>query len=185
MVTAEQAVPVNLIIGVLTARKEALAAVIPVLEQHFGGVDCQAGPFPFSVTDYYNRELGIPVQRYFFSFERLIGPADLVAIKHACSEIEDLFRQTGDRRVNLDPGYMDYYKIVLASFKVGGYKIYLGQGVYADMTLMYTRGRFIPFDWGFPDFKAGTYNQLFLKIRTLYKKKLKNSSSSHSVGQQP
>ena len=73
------------------------------------------------------------------------------------------------RRVNIDPGYMDYYKIVLASFKEGPQKIYLGEGVYADPILLFYEGEYVPFQWTFPDFKAGIYAEDFRAIRALYK----------------
>ncbi|MFC1852467.1 DUF4416 family protein [candidate division CSSED10-310 bacterium] len=169
-----QVSPVNVIVGVLTAFPALIDDLLPHLEQHLGAVDYQTPPFPFTVTDYYHREMGSPLKRYFLSFEPLIYPDQIASIKLRTSSVEDIFRQNSSRLINLDPGYMDYHKVVLASYKSGGYKIYLQQGVYGDMTLFYSKGRFQPFSWSFPDFIQGTYNQTFLKIRSLYKQKLRS-----------
>lgn len=169
----EPVIPVNMIIGVLCGQAEVTHKAISVMQESFGAIDYKSETFPFTVTDYYSQEMGYCLKRLFVSFDELIDPSQIVQIKKETTAIEDSYRINGNRIINLDPGYMDYHKIVLASYKFGGYKIYLGQNVYGDMTLFYSKGRFIPFEWSFPDFKEGIYNKLFLNIRINYKKKLK------------
>jgi hypothetical protein len=79
------------------------------------------------------------------------------------------------RRVNLDPGIMDYDKFVLASAKYNGQKVYLDRGIWADLTLHYEKGRFDPYPWSFPDFKSRIYDGAFMEIRQLYKKQRKKA----------
>ncbi len=69
---------------------------------------------------------------------------------------------------------MDYHKIVLASAKFGGQKIYIGKGIYADMTLWYEKGHYKSFPWTFLDFKDGLYEKVFLRIREIYKGQNRN-----------
>ncbi|MBN2385008.1 DUF4416 family protein [bacterium] len=175
---------VKLIMGLLIGPDQKIERCSPALHDAFGQVDYVSGPTLFSVTDYYDQELGSPINRYFMSFKQLIDPAALVSIKHQTAQIEDTFREKGRRTVNIDPGYLDFFNVVLASFKVGGFKIYVGDGVYADMTLHYSKGRFVPFDWGFPDFKLGLYNRIFLDIRALYKRNLKETLGPESQDDQ-
>jgi len=78
------------------------------------------------------------------------------------------------RKVNLDPGYLDYDKFVLASAKYNGQKIYLDCGIWADLTLHYEKGKFDPYPWSFPDFKSRMYDGAFLEMRRLYKDRRKN-----------
>lgn len=73
------------------------------------------------------------------------------------------------RKVNFDPGYMDYDKFVLASAKYNGQKVYLDLGIWADLTLHYEKGRFDPYPWSFPDFKSGLYQEVFMEIRARFK----------------
>jgi len=65
---------------------------------------------------------------------------------------------------------------VLASVKFGGQKVYLHNGIYADMTLVVYRGKWEAFQWGFPDFKSGLYDQTLFEIRDLYKSQVKSLS---------
>jgi hypothetical protein len=64
---------------------------------------------------------------------------------------------------------MDLNKVVLASAKYNGQKIYLDHGIYADPTLWYEKGSFHPYPYSFPDFKTGEYIETFIQIRALYK----------------
>ncbi|UCF05253.1 MAG: DUF4416 family protein [bacterium] len=145
------------------------AALSPELEQQLGRIDYRSEPHPFTVTDYYEDEMGPGLERLIVSFEPLGEPTDLVRIKIATARIEERLAVDGARRVNIDPGYMDYFKIVLASFKEGPQKIYVGDGVYADPVLLFQNGAFEPLPWSFPDFRAGSYTDDLMAIRRIYK----------------
>jgi hypothetical protein len=161
--------PVKLFVGVLYSDQSLLERATKLLGEKFGPVDYRSEPMPFEVTDYYQDEMGGPIQRIFLSFEELMDPARLAEIKIETNEIEDALAVDGLRKVNLDCGYMDVCKVVLASAKYNGQKIYLSQGIYADPTLHYEKGHFTPYPWSFPDFKTGQYERIFLRIRELYK----------------
>jgi hypothetical protein len=160
---------VKLFVGVLYSDESLLERATGLLSEQFGPLDYRSEPMPFEVTDYYQDEMGGPIQRIFLSFEELMDPGRLAEIKIKTNEIEEALAVDGLRKVNLDCGYMDVCKVVLASAKYNGQKIYLGQGIYADPTLRYEKGHFSPFPWSFPDFKTGQYERIFLRIRELYK----------------
>jgi hypothetical protein len=168
--------PVKLIIAALYSDDLLFRKAKQVCADRFGRIDFESRPFEFDVTDYYFAEMGSPVFRAFISFEILIDPSQITHIKIKSNNIEDLFAVQGKRKVNLDAGYMDFDKLVLASAKYNWNKVYIGQGIWADITLHYEKGDFIPLPWGFPDFKSGKYNQELLKIRELYKLQRKNLS---------
>ncbi len=144
-----------------------------MLIAQYGKIDFESQLFQFDVSDYYRAEMGWPIWRVFWSFEQLIAPNHIASIKIACNAMEQALAVEGHRKVNLDPGYMDYDKIVLASAKYNGQKIYLDFGIYADLTLRYEKGDYYPFPWSFPDFRSGKYNRTFLRMRELYKAQLK------------
>lgn len=166
-------IPVKLFCGILYSDEILLKKAEDFLIQKFGNIDYKSKSFPFDITDYYESEMGKPIFRVFLSFEKLIDPGILPQIKIECNEIEDKLAISGKRKVNLDPGYLDYDKVVLASAKYNAQKIYLNNGIYADPTLFYKKGKFIPLDYAFPDFKKGIYEQVFLEMRVRYKRELK------------
>ena len=181
--------PVKFFCGVLYSDAAKLQQARDVMQQKFGPVQWTSLPFPFDMTDYYDPEMGVPIYRLFFSFEKLINPKALAQIKIDCNAVEDHLAVDGRRKVNLDPGYMDYDKVVLASAKYAGHKVYLDFGIYADTTMTYRKGRFYPSEWCFPDFKSGGYEEAFLHIRAQYKgqlrkmKKFADSSRFHPSSQ--
>jgi hypothetical protein len=164
---------VNLILGVIFSDPDLLADLERELQERIGPIEARSEVFDFLLTDYYEREMGRGLRRIFYSFAGLIDPADIVSVKIECNSIEGGFAREGRRRVNIDPGYMDFYKLVLASAKFQGQKIYLGKGVYADPTLYYDKG-WRPCDWAFPDFKSGRYDEFLTGVRRSYKNKIKD-----------
>ena len=165
--------PVKLLIGILYSAEGLLKEAKELLQEKYGSIDYESDSVEFTTTEYYVPEMGSPIYRMFLSHEPLIQPNDIARIKLETNEIEDRLAREEKRKVNLDPGYMDTCKVILASAKYNGPKVYLDQGIYADPTLCYEKGNFHPYPWSFPDFKTGQYNRPFLKIRELYKAQLK------------
>ena len=160
---------VKLFAGILYSDAEILSEALTLLQERYGETDFRSRSFPFDFTDYYVPEMGSPIFRIFVSFETLIHPREIARIKVETNGIEELLAQDGRRKVNIDCGYMDYDKVVLASAKYNGQKVYLDFGIWADLTLHYEKRRFDPYPWSFPDFKSGTYNEVFLEMRRRFK----------------
>jgi hypothetical protein len=132
---------------------------VEALAEAFGEVDYRGPFFPFDGGGYYDAEMGGPLHRGLLSFRGLRSPRDLVEWKHRARALEARWSLGGKRSRNLDVGYLDADKVVLASFKPGPRKLYLERGVWADMVLGYSGGKFIPTPWAFPDFKSGRYDR--------------------------
>jgi hypothetical protein len=164
--------PVQLLVGVIFTASDLLDALEADMVDRMGRIGSKSPAFDFDITAYYRDEMGSGLRRVFYAFEDLIDPAAIVEVKLAANLIERAFTEGGRRRVNLDPGYMDFYKLVLVSNKYLGQKIYLGKGVYADPTLYYDKG-WKPYDWGFPDFKSGRYDAFLTEVRSTYKAKIR------------
>ena len=164
---------VKLVIGFLYHERNMYRKAMEKVQERWGISDYQSQEYFFDLTDYYETEMGKPIFRSFNSYSALIDPGSLAEIKLATNQIEEEIAESGKRRVNLDPGYIDYDKLVLASAKYNYQKIYLSEGIYADITMFYRKGRYIAADWAFPDFKQGIYENDLLQIRHLYKQQLK------------
>ncbi len=174
-----EAAPVKYIAAVLArADMDLSRGPLPALERLLGPVDYRGKPHPFAMTDYYEDEMGPNLTRTILSFEPLRPATELVRVKLAITEIERNFEEAGGRRFNIDPGYLDFFKLVLASFKEAPQKIYLGEGVWADPVMMYQAGAFHELPWTFPDFRAGTYTEELLAIRNIYKRTRRARSKS-------
>ena len=167
--------PVELLVGVILRDLDLLVPLESEIAERLGKIESRSPVFDFDITDYYKDEMGTDLRRIFYSFDDLMDPARLVEVKLTANLIEKGFAEAGRRRVNLDPGYMDFYKLVLASNKFLGQKIYLGKGVYADPTLYYDKG-WKPYDWGFPDFKSGRYDAFLTQVRKAYKAKIRKEA---------
>ncbi len=182
MAKPEAPLPVKLFSGVLFVNGEKLSRARELLIDAFGEIDFASKAFEFQPAEYYEPEMGGPIRRTFYSFRNLIDPADLSVCKLRTNGIEDELQENERRTVNIDCGYLDYGKVVLASMKEHNQKIYLGGGVYADMNLLYEKGRFKPLEWTFPDFRTGLYNETLLHIRAKYKAALRRERREKVVG---
>jgi hypothetical protein len=172
-VTAPQ--PVQLLVGVIFTVPDLLGPLEARMAECIGRVEMKSPVYDFDITDYYREEMGTGLGRIFYAFRGLIDPASIVEVKIEADLVEQAFAQSGRRRVNIDPGYMDFYKLVLASNKFLGQKIYLGKGVYADPTLYYDKG-WKPYEWGFPDFTSGRYDAFLTAVRKAYKAKIRKQA---------
>lgn len=131
---------------------EALSA-LNALEALLGPADVTSAPLAFSFTRYYEPEMGAPLWRLAVSFAGLTSPERLVEIKHFTASLEQrLAHPDGRRRVNLDPGMLTVENLVLATGKKSPHRVYLGRGVYADLTLIYRDGHFAALPWTYPDY---------------------------------
>ena len=147
------------------------------MRDHFGAVDLASPVWPFNASDYYRDELGDSVFRRFLFFEDLIDIERLSDIKTRTNKIErdfcDRMGRLRDRRpVNIDPGYMTLSKLVLATTKDYSHRLYLREGIYAEVTLRYHGGRWQPWPWTYADYAADTYVTFLAEARDCLKQQL-------------
>ena len=109
--------PVQLVMGVIFRDEAGLEEVVSRLESELGEIDARSEAFDFDVTHYYEDEMGPGLTRVFLSFKNLIDPGDIVDIKLTATRFEEEMGREGKRTVNLDPGYMDFNKLILVSAK--------------------------------------------------------------------
>ncbi len=162
--------PVKLIVGILAANHQCLHAAIEALTDKFGKADFVSDVWPFDKTDYYKDQTGPRIFRQFVSIERLIDPGKLAKVKHITNKLERKLAKTLalplPRPVNLDPGIIESSKLVLATTKNYSHRIYIGKKIYAEVTLVFDKGRWQPFDYTYPDYRQQCYFDFFDKVRT-------------------
>ncbi len=153
----------------------------------FGPVDYKSGLLPFDHTGYYEAELGAPLFRRLLGFERLLPLDGLLGFKLATNELERvLARPDGSRRVNLDPGVLTLERLVLASGKNFTHRVYLGSGIWADLTLIYNkREGWVILPWTFPDYATDDMKRRLTALRTLYKTVIEAGSIRPKQGEHP
>ncbi|MDH4210524.1 MAG: DUF4416 family protein [candidate division WOR-3 bacterium] len=143
------------------------------LENLFGNVVLKSSCIPFKHTEYYGHEMGDNLSRQWVAFSDLMIPDALVEFKHRTNEIEIKYlNQNGGRMVNIDPGAVSLSNLILASTKNYSHRIYLGSGIYAEVTLIYKQKQFMPLDWTYPDYREETALGFFAEAREVLKKKL-------------
>lgn len=193
--------PVKYICGMISARKDLLEQALTPLVELLGPADIVTDIMDFDFTHYYDAQMGSPLYRRFVAFANLDTPERLAAIKQATNQIEEQFAQrqgpgTRDqgpettqsgqspvtlatpRPINLDPGYLESAKLVLASMKNFSHRIYLSGGVYAEVTLMYHKGRWDSLPWTFPDYASGRYHPFLTQARDRLREQLEQKERS-------
>jgi len=172
--------PVKLIIGILAANDDALSRSAGALETEFGTIDLKSDIWPFTQTEYYKDQTGQNILRQFVAIDKLIDPGRLADTKHRTNGLErQLAGQLSldlPRPVNLDPGIIEPSKLILASTKNFSHRIYIGDKMYAELTLSFNKGIWKAFDYTFPDYKQNIYHEFFSKVRNRLVEQLREQS---------
>jgi hypothetical protein len=143
--------PVKLIIRFLFSCSGAQTQALDALVSDFGPLDFLSAPEAFQYTTYYDDEMGQGIRRQTAGFLNLVEPGSLAAIKLRANEIETGLSLDGKRKVNIDPGFLSLENFILATGKNFTHRIYLRDGIYADLTLIYNKGAYRPLPWTYPD----------------------------------
>lgn len=168
--------PVQLVVCALETDRALLGEARTLMAADFGPEAGFHGPWDFDVTDYYRAEMGgPPIHRWLIAFEKLVLSEQLPEIKLLTNRVEERLAVDGRRKVNLDAGYMDFNKFVLASAKFHEHKIHLGRGIYADLTLMYENKAWRPLPWSFADFRDDHYYEALTLIRSGYRERMQGN----------
>ena len=164
---------VKLISSLFSSQESLIDDVIKELEEMFGPAEWKSPKLLFDRTQYYAKEMGWPLHRRFISFKTLIRPDEIVEIKLATNKVEARYSQDGKRRINIDPGYISLERLVLATGKNYTHRIYLGKGIYADLTLIFHQGIFKTLDWTYRDYAAPEVKDYFSDVRERYKAQIR------------
>ncbi len=160
--------PVKVIASIFSSERDILAETIRRLSEEFGDIDYIGELLPFDYTDYYTEEMGGSLVRRFISFDNLMDPGDLSRVKLFTNGIEEEFAREGKRNVNIDPGYISEAHLILATGKKYGHRPYIGDGIYADVTLIYRERTFQSLEWTYPDYAGTIIIEMLIHMRKKY-----------------
>lgn len=148
-------------------KEEYFAVVKENLSGLFGEIALESPAMAWDNSDYYREELGWPITRSFMFFRNKIDPLRLPDIKLATNEMEEALSINGKRNINIDPGYMTLSKVVLASTKNYSHRLYIGKGIFAELTLVHTKGSYQPQMFTYRDYAAAECIKIFEGARKL------------------
>jgi hypothetical protein len=146
------------------------------LVEKYGKIESQI-EYDFDFTDYYSTEMGSKLKKILFVFKDLIDREKLSEIKTYTNTIEDSCcidpssKKTSlqGRKINLDPGYLSMHNVVLASAKELPHKVYLNNGIFADVVLEFKNKSFQSSAHTFPDYKTDIVISFLNMVRAKYK----------------
>lgn len=160
---------VKLFCGIIFSKTINPDQILSRLKDEFGEIDSEMPPVEFDQTDYYQSEMGRDLLKSFVSFQAPIDPGILPDIKIKTNQLESEYLDSGSRRINIDPGYIDLAKLVLASTKDFSHRIYLRDGIFAEVTMIYMNNTYRSLPWTYPDFRKDEYLEYFTNLRKRFK----------------
>jgi hypothetical protein len=168
--------PVLLVVAAFSRHADALAWARRRLEADFGPVARASPPFDFHQTRYYEPSMGPGLQKQFLAFHDLVAPDCLPAVKLRTNEVERALAREGGypeaRPLNLDPGLLTLGKFLLATTKDQAHRIYLRDGIFAEVTLRFQNGRYEPWPWTYADYREERVRDCLKELRDFYRQRL-------------
>ncbi|NTU59979.1 MAG: DUF4416 family protein [Deltaproteobacteria bacterium] len=177
--------PALLVFGLLLSPGVHLDGVLSALAGRFGPLGAVAAERPFSHSSYYEREMGTGLRRAFVGTGRAVDPGELPRLKLEANALEERWAEAGRRRVNLDPGLLGLTQLVLASLKPSGHRVYLGQGVYAEVEYVFKRGTFERLPWTYGDYAEADVIEFFNELREAHRVGRRGPRTEGSPGPRP
>ena len=160
----------KMIIGVIYHERDVFDKAMKILTDEFGPTDLVSEEFSFSeeFSTYYDSELGGEGLRRIYSFKETVDPSRQAEIKKRTNEIEREFSVNGKRLINLDPGFINHGRLMLATTKNAGFRIPLADGIYTELTLFYARGAWHKFPWSYRDYQSERVQRFLTEVRNIY-----------------
>jgi hypothetical protein len=165
--------PCLLVVAAFSRYPEALALARERLEAAYGPTALVSEPFVFDQTDYYAATMGTDLRKQFYTFRHLVAADCLPKIKRHTNILEAelaahrAYAET--RPVNLDPGLLNLGKFMLATTKDQAHRIYIGEGIFAEVTLRFQASAFQPWPWTYADYRVPGVLEFLRQAREVYR----------------
>lgn len=169
----------KLIVGVIYNNSDVYGEAIRLLTEKFGEIEAESERFSFSreFSDYYDEELGGEGQRVILSFRDTVAPERQAEIKTITNEIEKRLSVNGSRKINLDPGFINHGRLMLATTKKAGFRIPLSDGIYTELTLFWAKGNWHKLPWTYRDYQSERVQKFITEVRKTYLAQRKEANS--------
>lgn len=159
---------VKVVVGYITNNINLIEEVNKILFPLLDEVDKKSEVIDFNFTNYYEKEMGKNLKRQWVTFKNLIMPDFLPTLKIKTNEIEEQYKENGKRKINVDPGILTLNNFILATTKNYAHRIYLRDGIYAEVTLIYQHKKFHNLNWTYPDYQTDFFHNFLLEVRKIY-----------------
>ncbi len=172
--------PVLLIVAAFSRQDEALRWGQRKLEDLYGPVGLTSAEFDFNQTKYYEASMGPGLRKRFLAFDELVSPDCLPQTKLRTIDLEEELARSAAfpelRPLNLDPGLLSLGKFLLATTKDQSHRIYLRNGIFAEVTLRFQAGKFEPWPWTYADYREPAVLAFFSQTRDYYRQRLREQA---------
>ena len=169
--------PVLLIVAATSRYSAAFDWTIEKTSETWGEVALRSPVFEFTETSFYTESMGTNLKKQFIAFNGLLDPGDLPPKKHQSNQWEEEYSKYAEadeiRPLNIDPGYISEAKLVLATTKDRDHRIYLSDGIFAEVTLHFRAKQWARSRWTYPDYQRADFQEFFTKCRNLLRERIK------------
>ena len=173
--------PVLLIAAVTSRYESAIQWSITQAAKQWGAVQLKSDVFDFTETGFYAKTMGLDLRKQLVAFQ-FTDPAALADFKIASNLWEEQYAASHPhpetRPLNIDPGYITEAKLVLATTKDRDHRIYLRDGIYAEVTLHYQQHKWTQSRWTYPDYQRDDFQSFFTECRDLVRRRNKTAPAS-------
>ena len=175
--------PVLLVAAVSSRYETAIDDWTRKQSQSSWGKICLESPmYDFSETSFYAATMGENLKKKIFAFEDLIPPESIPDCKILSNDWERLFATENSypesRPLNIDPGYVTEAKLVLATTKDRDHRIYLRDGIFAEVTMHYYQRQWVKSRWTYPDYQRPDFHSFFTECREYLRQRYRSGAGS-------
>ena len=169
--------PVVRFCAVITRHESARQWANEWMGRRWGGIEWASDPIPFQAGGYYTPTMGSDLTKTLVAFSGFQDPAELSAWKHQTNDWEEQYvkesKHPESRPLNLDPGYATQAKFVLATTKDRDHRIYLKDGMFAEVTLTYVGKQWRHHRWSYPSYRTEEVAEFATECRRRLREHLK------------
>ena len=156
----------NLVAGILWNKEVHKLKALDRFQEKFNKIHLESPTFTFQST-FYNQEMGNFLKKSFLFFNTKIKSEDLWQVKTISNQIEAELSLNNQRQINLDPGALSNFHLILLSTKPYAHRIPLKKGIWAEQCYLFEKNKVKTLPWTYPDYQSDLAKEFFLKARSL------------------